>query len=404
MLSIVVTNPKACYHPGDAISGKVVLCNTRNEPVHSISITFQGTSTTGITVAHGNSCAATRNPVSLFKFTIELPLPSRLPYAPKHEWPFEFRFMQQGIAALPPTFSVHLLQSEAHAQYSLKAILTHSPARLFTPPPVYANHPLNFSPFRSIDDTDFEMEKCHTKITAQTLRLLPNKAHGQLSWKDRYRSTFQKSSLPEARFKFSVKHPSQVVKGGSFPLLVRVENLKLYSPHGLDRVPKIGISWIKIEGITTVSVKVQSQLYSNRSIENTSEMKQTLLDIHENVHGTVFPTSEELIRGYVELSRSRTMTSRLPIDFQTANIIVTNAIKIKLGIFCEDKNFEIKHKSYLRVLADDLHSTPLREANARRLNRSVVEVPREGRPRDSLDGDRNPPPPYDEPPMYSEQT
>ncbi|KAF2420532.1 hypothetical protein EJ08DRAFT_665592 [Tothia fuscella] len=394
-LSIRVDDRQTCYNPGDTVKGCVQFGSSKDEKIQSVVIDFQCTSEVVFPDGSHYPCRAT---TTIFSFTQQLHrVGDALPTARRfdHSWPFEFCFPTESdtisVPVLPPTFMVNVSNSTVDVRYNLKAVLTRASLRLFSLLSTSVNHALTFSPFRYGRNYTFEMQKATTSFLARSMHLLPGKCDTELTTREQLRTVFHKTTLPQALFEFSLKHPRQIVKGGSFPFMVKLDLLRT-KPAQLGRTPLIGITSLKVEVKTMLAVNAKGH-------QDVITTKQVLLNIKRNEYSEMLPLPEDLQDEYFDLSYLGVMTHRLPRDFETPNITVTNEVKFTMRVYCEDEGWDWECKSDPRILAADVGRVP----HLPFLLQDERPVQHRDRPRYSLDGVQDPPPPYVEPPAYEEE-
>lgn len=248
--NILLDDPnKQVYTTGDAVKGRVILSSAKDEAVGQISVTFLGRTKTKIRKRNGNSSHIYRGRGTLFWYSKVLYQGHYTLRADTYEWPFEFRFPSESLARpvdssfdrsppflangdthpLPSSFGHHgagfSTNFECYVEYKLEASLTRPPdAGLFSSG-METQRGISFLPPRNIQHPNLRIQAFSQSCTAQTLRLLPEKADAKFTMKEKMKSTFSKSDLPTAIFVVHFTYPTVLYAGSPCPFRISVQHI-----------------------------------------------------------------------------------------------------------------------------------------------------------------------------------
>jgi hypothetical protein len=175
--------------------------------------------------------------------------------ADTYEWPFEFAFPHESRARtvddtfnrsppfcanaevhpLPPSFGHHgsgfNTNFDCFVEYKLETSLTRPPEsyKLFSSG-MEVQCQLNFLSRRNTQHPNLGIQAFQKSFFAQSLRLLPEKADAKLTMKEKMKSTFSKSDLPNAVFAVLITHPTVLYAGSPFPFHISVKVCHEFPP------------------------------------------------------------------------------------------------------------------------------------------------------------------------------
>lgn len=408
------------YSGGDFVRGRVVFSTEKDEEIRRVSITFMGRTVTQNII--GRVANDTNGWTTLFSSTKTLHVGKRLFKAGQHSWPFRFQFPLHTMPGksedsfdndepflssnvshpLPPTFNARDLgfprDGECFIEYKLEASIT-KPMESPIPTPFLdtMSHTLDlrYLPFRLVESPDPSIEYSYRSFTAQTLRLLPEKAHAKLTMKEKLRSTFSSYQLPFANFTVEMTYPTQVYPGGPFPLHLALKGLQ--TSEDVPQEPTIFVKSVSIGVKSLVSFRTMALVdyHKDRITKYTDLVNTGDAVLHVELPQARCKAAEEGFEdSRVDLTKvgGTNFTTRTLdcCDFRTYNVAVENTLKITIDLMCADQQFQFKVKTPLKVLPsvyrrlgdDDLRSfiqelreLPAEEVIAGPSDRSAYDAP-----------------------------
>jgi len=252
------------------VKGRVVLRSSNDEAVGQVVITFLGRTKTKIRKRNGNNTSIYRGRGTLFWYSKVLYQGHYTLRADTYEWPFQFEFPHESrsrsaddsfdrsppfrangdIHALPPSFGHHgsgfSTNFECFVEYKLEVSLTRPPDsyKLFHSG-LESQCRLNFLPRRNIQYPNLGIQASEKTFLARTLRLLPEKADAKLTMKEKMKSIFSESDLPNTVFVVQFTHPTVLYAGSLFPFKLSVRHISNTLGEKVPKVRRSFISYIR---------------------------------------------------------------------------------------------------------------------------------------------------------------
>jgi hypothetical protein len=372
-LSIVLDVPRTVtFSAEDIVKGRVILQSQKDEAVGQVSIAFMGRAKTTLYRRQHIDNRTYKSQADFFYFSKKLYEGHYTLRANTYEWPFEFRFPSQtdpkastnaftgspplrsssDVHPLPPTFS-HNASSldrsfESLIEYKLEATLARH--KLFASN-LESMLALKYMSYRSTEHPTLGWEYTKQTFTAQTLRLLPEKADAKLSMKEKMRSTFKSSELPSATFSLNMRYPTQIHLGDQPTIHLSVQHLGSNCPEK----PTIFLKYVTVEIKTTVQVRAPG--FATDHHDYGSRHHQILgrgglsIKLPESNDSPQENSSQD-IEGWLNLNGNGVMnTQSLQLNFNTYNIAVSNRLDIEIKVSCADKLFKFSNTLPIVVLS-----------------------------------------------------
>lgn len=352
IFDIDVGSRARAYGTEGTISGNVFIQNSKAELIGRIRVDLSGRTKTKIVRKRGNNSRSVyRGRYTLFSKSIIINSTSTpLTAGQTYRWPFAVSFPSllppnnprpAGTDdTLPPTFRDEnvgfVIDYESFVEYTIRAtIFKHQSAA-----PVYTHEiPVTYSPTfpigRQLPDPG-DRSSSET-FDARSLLLLPENQGRELTLKEKTRSVFQSSKLPNSTFRFTVSYPTRVLAGSRFMITAGIEHIPGSSTA--PETPQIEIDnlYVSLKGATHISAEGVFHEHGHSS-EDTL-FKQTWRNVGPFTKGD----------GWTKML-SATFPERVPVSFHTVNITRRYFLKVAAKIKCVDKSFDFVAQSGRSIL------------------------------------------------------
>ena len=295
-LRINLQEPRRVWHPGDTVTGHVVLDATDQVDVERISISFEGRAKSRVQRRQGDHHHTYRGLVILFKFSQKL---FQGPFTLKPgsmQWPFEFQIpesrpqMSRVIAGdvfqypsfpkgrfnngpsqpLPPSMDSENTgfgsPRSCYINYRLTANLSvtgsFKTGREFI-------CGLQLRPYREIANPEISYARSLHGFDIRTLHLIPEATTRSLNFKERMKTVFSPSSLPTSLFSIALELPRSAIAGQP------MHGVRLFLEHDLQHstAPELPLVYLKkftltLQQRTSIMVKAYHLLGENDDMES----------------------------------------------------------------------------------------------------------------------------------------
>ncbi|MCJ1353908.1 MAG: hypothetical protein MMC33_003895 [Icmadophila ericetorum] len=372
-LSLRFDRVKQVYHPGDRVSGKVLLDTKEDIDVTRIFVKFEGRTASRAHRASGGDRQVHHGRTTLFEeqqtvFNGNYTLRKQV-----YEWPFEFIFptdcrhakgdqFQDALnynfdvdpeQGLPPTFladddswnwfcrSSVVYELIATVESSKRKLFKHSTDITYTSPLFLLPPPTTGTP-----DSNFQLEK--RTLFVQSMHLNPEIGSRSLTLKEKMSSAIHHSHLPTATFDLSVQFPTYDLPGSSLPITISISHDLQRSTHG-GEPPMVYLKRYELNLESTTKIRCIPATISLESSDPSPKWTQTLTSYTSPEKDLHVPIPEALdLRTHS--SNRLLLPWHITPTFRTFNISRTYSLKLKLVLECAQHKLHVEFEGLkLRV-------------------------------------------------------
>ena len=357
-LSFILDEAKQFYHPGDRVSGKLLLDAKEDIDVTSILVAFLGRTKTRAYRPSGGDRQIHRGRVTLFEqqqtvFNGRYTLRKQV-----YEWLFSFVFPTDcrswkgdqfqetnrpdfdinPAQELPPTFNDNhdswSWLCNSYIQYELVATVEKPSGKLFHSSNLERTYPIILLPY---PPTSTLTPKFHTQCrthSVQSMHLSPSIGSRPLTIKERMSAAVHHSKLPTEVFQINAHFPTHGVPGTSLPITLDITHDLERSTHG-GELPIIYLKTYELSLISHTYIRCVPAPFSIEFNDPSNDWTVTLTTYtprkeDKDLH---VPIPETLDLRTLDPNRL-TLSPFIKPSFRTFNISRSYSLKLKLEIEC----------------------------------------------------------------------
>jgi len=367
------------FTAGDLVKGNVVLESNKDQAVGRVRIIFYGRAKTMIN-RHQQNTPPMVTRCMLFEITKDLFIGSYTLRRGRYEWPFQFefpmysqpgmeeRFINGGVYAgadvavpLPPTFSANHTGLEqtsiTDVEYKLKATVTRPPDAPFLRQLTNMESKLSvkYFPGRLEESPNLCLQALPSSFNAKSLHLLPHRSHDKLTIKEKLRSTFKSSELPNVDFIVELRYPTQIYPGGPFPITLALT--KMQKSDDVEDDPPVMIKSVSVNVVAQAQCRTKGMILPEHTgyITLRADVVKTP---GKSLNIELPPLNSKAVQAGTEsgevditkLGKLSCLSKRISNDFRVHNILLQHELRVKVKLTCAQKQFEIRMEKPLRVL------------------------------------------------------
>lgn len=350
IFDIDIGNRSRAFGTEGTIFGNVFISNSKAELIGRIRLDLSGRTKTKIVRKRGNNSRSVyRGRHSLFSKSIIIQSTSTpLQAGQSYSWPFSISFpgnlppsaIQQRLPSpvddeLPPTFRDENIgfgtDYEGFVEYTLRAtVFKHQSGAAIYTHEIPVKYLPTFPIGRAVPDP--RDRSASQTFDARSLLLLPENEGRELTFKEKTKSVFQSSKLPNSVFRFTVSYPTIVLAGSRFMITAGIEHIP--SSSTAPQVPQVEIDQLY------VSLKGYSHMEAEGTFhEHAHDSEDTLF---KKTWGKIGPFTKG--EGWTKML-SATFPEHIPASFKTYNITRRYFLKVAAKLKCVDKNFDFVAQS-----------------------------------------------------------
>jgi Arrestin (or S-antigen), N-terminal domain len=391
-LQIVVSNLQIAYTSGDVVRGEVVLQCNDDVAIGYVDIVFSGRGKTKLIRRNGQNRRVYRGRAPLFKTRKVLYQGHYTMKANRYTWPFEFTFPSHSdpaciedtfeddegvwrrtgeVQPLPPSFNWYdnHTNNQGMVEYKLEAEMVRHNAGIFESSKVEAETELQYMPTRAQADPSYSLNSREVQWRLATLHLLPDKQ--ELTFKEKMRSVFKSSELPNMTFVARIIYPT--VTFARRPIPIQIAIVQMTTSPDVPEQPPVSLMDVSVKvksayafrasGLweRTGQAEEEKVLISMSSIMRTPVPHVSMPDkIHHDSMSR--PVNELPAAGtFLDLSklvRGGLFTPDVCPTFSTFNVAVAHRLKIRIGLACAQKSFSFDVAAPLLILPPSSGRSP----------------------------------------------
>lgn len=357
-LRFTLDEAKQSYHPGDRVSGRVLLDATEDIDVTHILVAFLGRTKTRAYRPSGGDRQVHRGRVTLFEerqtvFNGHYTLRKQI-----YEWPFSFVFptdcrnwrgdhFQEAnrpifdvnpAQKLPPTFDDNhdswSWLCNSYIQYELVATVEKPSGKLFHSSNLEHTYPITLLPCPTTSTPTPNFHTEYRTYSVQSMHLSPSIGPRPLTLKERMSAAVHHSKLPTEVFTINVHFPTHGIPGTSLPITLSMTHDLERSTHG-GEIPMIYLKKYELSLISHTYIRCVPAPFSIEFNDPSNDWTVNLATYtpgkeEKNLH---VPIPEALDLRTLDPNRL-TLSSSIKPSFRTFNISRSYSLRLKLEIEC----------------------------------------------------------------------
>ena len=379
-------SPRRLWHPGDTVTGNVILEATDQVDVDKIDIVFEGRVKTKARRSRGNNSSSTyRGLVILFRYSRDV---FEGPFTLKPgsmQWPFEFQIPETPVGRfrsiagdqfnyprfplaqfsddpwqpLPPSMDSYNTgfgdSCECYISYKLTANL-HVTSTWHTGRSFVSN--LQLQPYRQEAQPEISYSRSPQRFHIRTMHLIPEATERSLNFKERMKTAFQPSKVPLSVFSVAIDLPRSAIIGQPMKVLLHLSHLLNEST-----APELPMVYLKkfaltLQQRTSTMVKASHLFGEDDDLDTWNNKRQVV-----SWSGSV-PITESLDVGTV-LPRPILTPNFVP-SFKTFSVAVEYHLLAEYSIECaqQRESSRASVREFMLFAADYLDQAPTMQSAA----------------------------------------